>query len=619
MKYIKYIFTIALLNPVIGFSSESTLACANSFLKKIDRPDEDITFPPLVVAEQAVMKNNATNKTEEQLALDPIPEQSVSDHAHDLIGNNMPVAVQDVNNFIEKLPVDKQRKLLKDLSKFSKDKDVSTEDMLAFSKSNQVRRILSAEEAKELESLFTPVVSRPPPIKQISISIGESYMDFVRAEGYMDFVRAYNAGKFAESNRYIDIDVGTPDKIWYEPEFIYAQVVEIVPDGIIVNAVNGAGAGNQVRLSFDDMFNKNGDFVVSVSSEAMKDIRHGKKKVESFNVPKSNESTQFKAQEYEGIFIDGMDETNEFIEWVRRFRADPSINPNTTHVEDLGDMVEGRLDVIKRGIIEENQNLDSSIREKMLSEKLLLFEGMAREARKRVKDEQVTLRWWESWNARIADLTDQSEAYITTNVLDRNMGTILSVEEFLENTMEINRSIGSAYPSHRMSFYTTNKLGIIAINRTDAEDIAPISLNTNTVNMDGVEMSPIENKDHDIIHFTNRSWREEKYSRKRFHQEFEDIVEDFPPDQRKMAETARFILVHELSLLHTYPRSVSSLLTDEHPDIFPRFFKEDDLQYLLPRSVDRTSKEEVTNYLSRTGELFDSIVNKIEKRVEVRP
>ena len=384
---------------------------------------------------------------------------------------------------------------------------------------------------------------------------------------------------------------------------------------------------------------------------------------------KSSEEAELVKQGYRETFTSGLDhvkQEREFAEVLRESYREGKFDPKKTHVQHYADQVEGLLKHIEEGIQHIEEDYVTHLRSGLISEKRLnalaekgefkwleeyksrnkeiqdeienkremvsreevekILVDFKREARERVKNNQVTYDWWVKFNFRSSHLLSLMGKYrehtwwkshFSKTSLKTEFEDEYRSSTYLEHIATLVESFPGVY-----ALLTTKDLGIMAFNEVSGESIALIEIPNRRKYVDGPMnfYTPYDFAQHDIGHYYVID-----------HQMHGDYVDfwkfltnrkrSLSREEREKVESAYFLERHE-------PRE-GSLLDGSAPmeDMYlTRLQKRYDLEGVLPDHVDHKSEKQVKDYLLssvqslvRLKHEFDSIKPEPEPEQHVAP
>ena len=351
---------------------------------------------------------------------------------------------------------------------------------------------------------------------------------------------------------------------------------------------------------------------------------------------RSHEYQTLKKQGFRDSFIVGIDEINILLHLGKRLKETPNINPSATHIEPFARLAPKHINFLKEGILGQKekivkndpQDLDSqkkdSLAGRFIQEKLQILDLLEQEARQKGQTKAVTYKWWLFWNYRLAVLANAMPSSKTTD--------LKKYEHWLFSDKELNKHLDNSTKKNPEVFRvlldsvhkfpknillpTTQKLGIMALNKIGASGIIPIGLTTEDMPVDGRILPPLKFFTHDVLHFESgfgkeRSHKPPEISHQQFHLMFRDIVKDWSKEKRERAEIAYFLIAHEWSVGVTMGATILRGMAN-----ITRFQKKNDLGLFLPKEVNRNSSSEVKIYLQKIKETFEEIMTEMQNRLE---
>ena len=282
------------------------------------------------------------------------------------------------------------------------------------------------------------------------------------------------------------------------------------------------------------VFIKNNEFNMSIKQGSpnlgmvFEALRSNRKKISAplLRVPsRTNEEKRFKERGFSTAYVRGIDEVNEWIGVVRQIRK-LKVNPYKTHIDYFADKVKAHVEYIREGLPD--------------SELLAIraLERLEKHADRTIQQEGVTYDWWLRFNyalSRIYDLTKDTE-----NIIKEVYGpTKVNIHNL------VNR-----FPAYIIMPTIIGKMGVVAINRANIEDIYIGGLINKAEGGHGKQLvSPGWFLNHDIgTHAVKSINVKSTYFNKGYETFYEKLVERIqrlPTEKRKNAELAFFILMHE--------------------------------------------------------------------------
>ena len=318
----------------------------------------------------------------------------------------------------------------------------------------------------------------------------------------------------------------------------------------------------------------------------IKDLVEGKKGRKGVS-----EEALLKQQGYRPIFTEGLDEMKRQLKVGERLRKEfhaGRFDPKKTHVPEFADKVEDTLKFIEDGIRE--QGFDDTV------ERLKILNDFKKEAGKRLKDNQITYNWWTKFNARLSILASAQQKPVRYPAWYKDEKEILREFEFARYFYDIDNS----FPAD-IYIPTTQKLGIMAINRASSGNIVPIGMTNKVETTDGIPMKPKNFFQHDFSHHLNDSYGS---TNKRFQNYFETNAQKLNQSDREKVEIMHFMLEHEGLRRYSYgAKPIMEIKEDIRESILGlglrigAFQKAKNLGGLLPESVDLSSGQQVRAYL----------------------
>ena len=140
----------------------------------------------------------------------------------------------------------------------------------------------------------------------------------------------------------------------------------------------------------------------------------------------------FKPEHYKGY--DKARELNEVKQWAEKIKADRY----RTHIPYFADQVEKHIADFEKGFRRHNQNDPE-----FLAGRLKILEELKQEARKRVKDQNVTYDWWTNFNIRLPMIAEEP-SFIREMLEIRNRNRFYKPDVRMRHGVEIayNKELG---------------------------------------------------------------------------------------------------------------------------------------------------------------------------------
>ena len=117
----------------------------------------------------------------------------------------------------------------------------------------------------------------------------------------------------------------------------------------------------------------------------------------------SPQESVLKEQGFKPTYYRGVDQAREFnkvAKYLRKIKADPK----KTHIPYFSDQIDKTIADFEKGFRKEYQN-----NPEFLTERLKILKALKKEARKRIKDQNVTYDWWADFNLRLAMIGSESD------------------------------------------------------------------------------------------------------------------------------------------------------------------------------------------------------------------
>ena len=386
--------------------------------------------------------------------------------------------------------------------------------------------------------------------------------------------------------------------------------------------------------------------------------------------------------------INGLDHIKreaEFGEELRVLFREGKFDPKKTHVQAYADQVEDLLDYIEDGIkyrdkdydrllnaqLEQNKKILSEIDRKMkmpqyadrldaievfkerravyqekveelldeIKHKRLMVSSQEvhkvladfkKEARERIKNNNVTYDWWTKFQFRSSFLSSSLNVETfnhrwwkihfnredllnkykkeTEHADNKDLGNyILNFAQLVEN------EFSDIYVSP-----TTKDLGIMAFNEADGTKILPIGISNRTGSVDGLTNElPFVYAGHDVLHYYITDFGNKNGAD--FWKFFTDKKKNLSKEEREKVEAAYFLRRHELGGGEGV--EVLDMLISNKKDIsgdpiitsfVSRLQDSENLAGVLPAHVDHTSREQVENYLLDSMKSFGRLKDEFD-------
>ena len=368
-----------------------------------------------------------------------------------------------------------------------------------------------------------------------------------------------------------------------------------------------------------------------------------------------------KAQGFKPIYYRGVDQAREFNEVANYLRAIQA-DPEKTHIPYFAGQVEKTIADFEKGLRQHNQD-----KPEFLAERLKILEVLKGEARKRVADQTVTYDWWAVFNLRLSIVAssrfDVIRSINQTRIRDKSKDTAERVKagikiaynrEYSTNpvkTHEDMQELLSYAKGNRLShdfffmntftsrqekfseeimFFTTDELGIMAFNKLEDHSHF-VGVSGSPLIVDGLKKDSVDYFIHDLVHIKG----ELQYRTEVFQKVLERIGNISNKADREKAELALFMYRHEENFdfgLYKYFKMKNNIylfsqskLSDFRANIkksareligsgtffdpMKRFLDHEDLQEMLPESVNINNPEEVKNFLNEAVDIFvDTVI-----------
>ena len=366
----------------------------------------------------------------------------------------------------------------------------------------------------------------------------------------------------------------------------------------------------------------------------------------------SPEEPGLKAQGFKPEYYRGVDQAREFNE-VARYLRTINADPKKTHIPYFADQIDKTISDFEQAFRKHNQN-----NPEFLEERLAILEEIKKEARKRVTDQNVTYDWWTNFNFRLSMTAQESDKSILgkrnlkrlqkkfrrSSLNNENVYDPFDALKTHEGTQELLSGISAMeslplmrmknfidlkknFPEKIMFFSTEDELGVMAFNKLEDKSYF-VAVSGSPVTADGVkEYKPFYFFLHDVGHIFTSGINLKKKISKNIIDRINSISN---PLDREKAELAFFMYHHELGH-RTFSKSLRRYYSDNKIRRFPlsrsklrfdtvnsaqkmmsseseRFLDPDDLQGMLPDSVNVNNKEEVERFLTESADVFADIL-----------
>ena len=345
------------------------------------------------------------------------------------------------------------------------------------------------------------------------------------------------------------------------------------------------------------------------------------------------EEQGFKSTYYRGV--DQARKSNAVARYLRVINADP----NKTHVPYFSDQINKTISDFEQAFRKYIQRVNSEFLEERLT---YIWKDLKKEAQQRIKDQNVTYDWWATFNLQLSMFYFSPNLILHVNKYIKNRNRALTERGSydLDDTLKIDEGKGitnrytrlltsiqsfifekEKFPE-KIMFFTTDELGIMAFNRLE-ENSYFVGLSGSPVVMpSGFKVNTHDFFIHDVAHIIRQKPMEA----------YQDIIERIDnisnPSDREKAELVLFMYRHEGGYLYFNER-LRNYYAGERGYIFQlrfrtrmsaqnlmrkrgiieqRFSNPDDLQGLLPDSMNVNDKKEVKKFLTESADIFADIL-----------
>ena len=421
-------------------------------------------------------------------------------------------------------------------------------------------------------------------------------------------------------------------------------------------------------LSQEGLFNKcrqvvrkinKSSLTASAKTETPFSSRFYIKEVFSFNIPRSNQESEFyRIKGYDESSYKGIDEIIYYGILGAQLK-EAGVDPERTHIEDLARMVLTRLNWFGEVLValrmyvrppglsnlkffNEFYNMNQKKEAGRLDKVFDIFDDFVKEAQERVHQRRVTYRWFNQWSHRLAMLASVVEdgkyllrenQWISHAGFEKLLNSRQSL--FRERKMRIQSQMGledlknvlDNFP-REIIFYMPGEIGIIALNYTEPTGVPIGLMNGSPLDFyggkrkptDGIVLSSVIHSAHDLRHhrdgFGKLLWSRNikaSVSKAEFKTLFIDKVRQMPQEQGYQAHLGFFLLNHEfgrVQSINIHNREEILQMVLSKLDIF----EDGAFRNLLPVHIIK-EKSHIENYLRETADVFSDVIDQIESVV----
>ena len=390
--------------------------------------------------------------------------------------------------------------------------------------------------------------------------------------------------------------------------------------GISINS-SGASSDEAVSFSVSEM-NIVNRRMSRIQRRAGRELEEALQKIRN-----SPQESVLREQGFKPTYYRGLDQAREFNE-VAKYLRTINADPEKTHIPYFADQVGKTITDFEKGLRQHNKN-----NPEFLGERLKILEDLKREARKRVTDQDVTYDWWSTFNLRLTMIASESNDFIENMLKTRNSnklsepdplrtheGTKELLDDFIRSVDRGESFLGDTamnlivlhskkhFPK-KIMFFTTDELGIMPFNKLENNSYF-FGISGKPLSADGATMSAFSFLDHDLAHMRVVASRSEDRIDNEAHRKIIERIGNISskPDREK-AELVLFMYRHEGDI-NFIPagKNAQEVKTELHHVDLYRFFNPDNLQGMLPNSVNVNDKEAVKKYLEESIDAFADIL-----------
>ena len=461
------------------------------------------------------------------------------------------------------------------------------------------------------------------------------------------FRKSYNSAVFKGDERYVSYSTG--DKLF---QVVY-RVDRIFGSDLILSRFNESGKLKQFVTNPKD--NLLHEMEVSAFSKAwFNRLKDFPKKVK-FDIPQTNEEKVLRKKGYRDIFINGIDEMN-WIQAMGRNLRKHNINPYATHIVNFADRIESYIGMVREGI--SSSKLEDAYRmgghplvnkdifemnpadiPAVKSRLDILDKYFIKEARQRVKQEEVTLKWFLLWTYRLSILATLPVRRGDIEMMMPGVSVTLNKSTWWHTDKEMTKLLNrgdrrelSAMTGTITGFLrnfpyeivipTIKDMGIIALNRANISGITSVTLSGRSKILDAQTLVPAEQIRHDLGHVHEYEHGKAKWASSvdihQFHKIYMEEVKKLSLEKREMVELGYTLLLHDSKRNEYFVEKPQSILK-MYKNFFHLFQNRLHLGAALPENVDVSSGKEVSAYIKKAAQAFSGTARKIIQQINSPP
>ena len=253
-------------------------------------------------------------------------------------------------------------------------------------------------------------------------------------------------------------------------------------------------------------------------------LRSTRQKVshEDIKLSTIKEEQALKDNGFNSFYTRGLDEVYKNISLANQLRK-LEVNPYTTHIESLAEAALSHIEFMSRGI-------DINTKEGLEQKKAL--DILKRRAKRAIKNETVTYKWWLRFNYALSAIFSKG------NKLNRHQ--LEYIDKFIPH-----------FPASILVPTTIGEMGIIALNKAASEGVLMIGLINKEKRVHNRSFKPIEFFVHDLEHsavLMGLNYMDANVTHKQFYDKLVAEIENLPTKKRKDVELIHFTLMREFAL-----------------------------------------------------------------------
>ena len=226
------------------------------------------------------------------------------------------------------------------------------------------------------------------------------------------------------------------------------------------------------------------------------------------NIHRKQEESRLKHADFPEEAYKGLDEIH-YLTQLGEYLRSHSIDPKQTHIADIVFLIHPLIQHIREGITQHHHGYKKL-------QALRSLRQFEKEANQRIKEQKVTLYWWQVFNIQLSLLVTPSKDRtsplytIEWEVYDSFAEQIENFHQYkkpynisktVRNDLEIMHNVFNSFPN-KVILPTISPLGVLAINKVTMEgrQIIPFEIVNQKTYADGNNLSPIEYTFHDLTH-----------------------------------------------------------------------------------------------------------------------